>query len=200
MKKLALSFVLGLIILSIVNFISADVILPGYKSISIENKITNIKDFSDYVFIIGSSLENRGPGMVQIQVVGADGIIPNEYYKFSSPSVFAIQKEKWDEEKMAKFMEGGDGFESGENVYEEYRLAMESIGAKEVIKDLDNVMQIPETSAKESEVREFVIELEGVKEEPDSVKNERNYWKYFFFLGIPLIALVFIILKIRSKK
>lgn len=194
-RNLAISFLLGILVLSL---ISSDVIMPGYKSITITNKITNIDDFPNYVFILGCPIENPTGSFVEVQFVAEDGTIPNNYYKLSNPSVFAIEKSKWDKDKMAKFMDVED-IHGNQEIFEEYNLVMKSMGAKEVIKDLDNVMQIPETSAKESEVREFSVNLQDVKVDPDNIDNERNYLKYLVYIGIPLIALVFIILKIKKK-
>lgn len=192
-----------ILILVIFPVISADVIMPGYKVIDVKNKITNIGDYPDYIFVLGGGLEGPSPMYVKVQIVGEDGIIPGGYYKFSSPSVFAIEKDKWDEELMSKFMIDEpeyEGYDNYQDFYSEYIGTMESMSAKEVIKNLYNQNQVPESSSVESETKTYTIDLQKVKVEPDNNEVERKTWKYLIYFGLPIIALALIIYIINKRK
>lgn len=86
----ALVVLLGMIMLLLPQMVAADVIAPGIKSISYGFEISNMYDYADYVFLAHS----QGPMdnyriMTQGTSVG--------FYKFSTPTVYAIEKNKFNE-------------------------------------------------------------------------------------------------------
>jgi len=85
-KKVVLSISLLLILLNLISLSSADVITPGFKTISITNKITNMNNFNDYYLI-----SNCDMSMGETKIIQADGIIP-AYYKFCNVKIFALSK------------------------------------------------------------------------------------------------------------
>jgi len=195
-----ITIIILMLVLLVFPIVSADVIMPGYKTISIQNKISNIGDFPNHMFILGPSLENPGPLGLSVQLVEEDGVIPGQYYKFASPSVFAIEKDKWDEEKMQKFMDSEiDPFNSQES-YEEYIALMESMDTKEVISGLINENQVPESSTVELETKTFTIDLNKVKTEPDDTEKEVDYLKTVIYVLIALIVLIIIIAILVKRK
>jgi len=191
--------VLAILMIFALNMINADVIMPGHKVIPIVNKISNIEDFPDHIFILGGSFEGPSPLFVRVQMVQEDGTIPGEYYKLSSPSVFAIEKSKWDQEIIGEFMSTEDPHleeESYQEFYARYVSAMTSMEAKEVIKELRNQDQVLELDPKEQEIKNYNIDLSQVKVEPES---SNDLWKYVAYLGIPLIAILIVIIIIVRK-
>ena len=77
-----------IVFLILVSGVHADLIMSGYKGISIENRITNLQTYPDYVFI---SLGELGVGMCPVRTIGQNGtILP--YYKYCDVSVWAIKK------------------------------------------------------------------------------------------------------------
>lgn len=189
-------FVIAIISLFAIQLISADVIMPGYHTIPVTNTITNINDFQNYIFVSGNSLENGGPGigMCPLQLVESNGNIKGAY-KFCDLSVFAIEKSKWDEAETDKFM-----FNSLETAsMEEYFVFMNSIGAKEVIKNINVHTEVPDSSTVTEENNYYTIDLQKVKIEPDKVNKGFNYWNLWPLL-LSLIALILIIIILIKRK
>lgn len=186
-------------ILLIIPLISADVILPGHHPITVINKITNIIDYPNYVFISAPPIENQGPGlnMCPIKIV-EEGIISNQYYKLCDLSIFVIEKDKWDIGEAQKFMEAEDV--DYEKTYSEYFSFMESISAKEVIKNIHTYKTVSDSSTVTEEINTYAIDLSKVKIEPDNVKKEIEYLKTIIYVLISLISLAIIITILVKRK
>lgn len=189
------TIVFGLIlVLLIVPLVSADIIIPGTKTITISNKINNINDFPDYVFISGST-EGPGSGMCGLDVVGTDGLILPYYYKFCAVSVYAIAESDFDQVLIDQLNNGS---------YYNYELALElfeAIPKIEVIKNIRTSKVVSESSIIQKINNFYDIDLEQVKIEPDRIDTEKNYLKLSLYLLISLIAIILIILiLVRRKK
>ncbi len=177
--------ILGLMVLPLV---SADVIMPGTKNVQIINKITNIDDFPNYIFISGG-LQRLGH-MCDPKIVDEEGIIRGGY-KFCTISVYAVKKDKVNIENFKEaFLDSLDEAE-----FEEF---WNSLEAKEVISRIEHYKMVSETSTLESIENFYEVDLSEIKTEPDIRKVNKNIIKYLYLL-IPLIALVIIIILIIKK-
>lgn len=214
MKKMILLLIMLAVLAS---FAYADALRPGYKNIGVSNVITNINDFPDYVFITVGQLP---PSMCPVQTIGSDGEIPPGY-KFCGISVYAVKKSDFDENFIA------DVEQTFEQANEEARLQDPSInpekvtkeylssrGAKEVIKDIITLKEVPITSTQESFTNSYTIDLEGVKEkpgeepkktivepgeEPAKIVVERDYL-FYVYITVMIIALAVIVFLVFKKK
>jgi hypothetical protein len=190
-NKLLVLFSLCIIILAIAG-VSADVIMPGERPITINNYITNINDFPDYIFVSAGGI---GTGMCPLQRVGSDGKISDQYYKFCGVFVYAIPKDKFDINKINEINENESL--SGQEV----KSYLDSIGGTEVLKDINIYKQVPDVSPVKEENNQYNISLSQVKKEPDKVDTTRNKLIYVYIL-VPIIAILIIILILikRNKK
>jgi hypothetical protein len=95
MKKLIfLSFILTLFL---VNLVSADMVSPGEKYIQYTFEIENLVDYSDHLFILYGEIGTR-----EIIEIGQEF----NFYKYSSPYIYAIKKTDFDLEKFEQLKEG----------------------------------------------------------------------------------------------
>ena len=193
-EKMVLVFLLGILLFPA---ISADSIMPGYHPITVTNKITNINEFPNYIFVSGNPINTGGPGigMCPLKLVEENGIISGTYYKLCSLSVFVIEKDKWNIEEAQKFMEN---YQEAVTM-EDYKEFMRSIGAKEVIKEVNHYVTVSDSSGITEKNNHYTIDLQKVKLEPDEQKTEFNYLS-FWPLIISLIALILIIMALIKEK
>lgn len=189
MKKIFSMLMLGILLM---NLASADLIEPGHRGIAINNHITNIDDYSNYILVSYGGIE----GMCPIEVIGSDGRIP-DYYKYCNPSVYAIPKEKFDEfnQDYILVLDRDYRIFSREQVLEK----LSSIGAKEVIKDIQTYEQVLVSSSVKEINNFYTIDLSTIRTEPDDKEVIRNDYIYFYIL-IPLIAITIILYLIFKKR
>lgn len=175
------------------SFAYADALRPGYKNIGINNHITNINDYPDYVFFTVGEI---GPSMCPVQVIGPDGAVPS-MYKFCSPSVYAIKKSEFNMEYVSGLDDTG---------LKEY---VSSPGIQKVLTNIKTIMEVPATSTETSRTEYHTITLGQVKEEPtkeepvkDVVKTvvERSYLFYVYIVAaaVALALIVFFVFKKRK--
>jgi len=172
--------------------ISADPLDVRYKGININNQITNIQDFPDYVFVVYGKMENMCP----IKVVKENGEI-GYYYKFCNPSVYAIPKENFNElneNYILKMQQDYRNF-TGEEVL----VYITSIGGKEVIKNIQTSTNVPEASTITEINNSYIIDINKVLTKPNNTITPKNNLIYFYIL-IPLIALILIVFIIYKRR
>lgn len=188
-EKIIVGF-LSLLIL--INVTSADLINPGYKPIKISNKITNINDFPDYVFISGSDLDNNF-FMCEYSEIANDGIVDIGWcYKYDALSVYAIPREKFDSEKIKQINEKSYNLT-------ETREYFDSIGAIKILEDLEHYKEVPVSSTKEEINNFYEVSFDEIKSEPS--KKEINHdSKIYLYPIISLIAIAIIILLVVKKR
>lgn len=196
--KNKMKLMLFIITLFILPEISADLMTPGYERIPVINKITNshvftnINDFIGYNFI---SYGDKGAGLCPIRVVTLDGTInSSHYYKLCKPSVYILLADKINSSKIDEINNNG-GMNDAQVL--EY---FSSIGAKEVIKNLDVYKNVPIFSTEKEVINYYTIDLKTIKTEPDRTVIKRNYYKIFTYLGICIMAFILIIFFIKRKK
>ncbi len=185
-------------------FISADVIEPGFKGISIENKITNIQDFPDYVFV---SAGNNGimPSQCPVYKIDSDGILRGQYYKLCSIAVYAIKKSDFDEKSLIKNNTYSMN-ESDRAVYDNYlKDFFSSSKAKEVISGIFTSTTVPELSTQEKIYKEYSVSLTENASKTDKIttpsntKVQRNNLIYIYIIA-PIIALAIILCFVFRRK
>ena len=87
--------IVGLIALLVMPIASADLIIPGTKYVDYCDKIININDYPDYVFLS----YNYGPMSEGHTILKEDKCFPVGY-KFSSTDVYMIKKSDFDEKRI----------------------------------------------------------------------------------------------------
>jgi hypothetical protein len=106
--KMKKRFVVATFILFMLPFILADIApLPGEKDIPINNQITNIGEFPNYIFFATADNENPGPGfrMCPLEIVSSNGSVIYNYYKLCSISIYAVLKTDMTESKLKEMNE-----------------------------------------------------------------------------------------------
>lgn len=181
-----------LLIVILLNFVSADIITPGYEPIAITNKIVNLDEFPNYVFVSGPFLDEENGklsmgSMCEFRLVDEEGYISGEYYKFCPISVYAIEKDKFDEELL---------FNSIDSDKVEIYLRENAI---RVIKYVDHYTQVPIESTQKEVNNEYKIDLNKLIETPTNVKIERNSLIYFYIL-VPIIVLFIVLFVLYKRK
>lgn len=194
-----IGFMLAFIIFPMV---SADIIMimPGYHGISINNYISNMNDFPDYVFVSGGN-ENWGFGtsMCPIKEIGGDGLIES-YYKFCSISVYALEKSQIATEILENiqdetFMYSMNHTEA-ENYLQEFLI---SSNAKEVISDIRTYKEVPVASIQTDINNYYEIDLSQVKMVPDTEEIEKSNLVYLYIV-VSLVSLITIILILIKRR
>lgn len=182
MKKIISSGLV--IILLVLPIVSADIITPGFKPVKTTNTITNIEDFSDYLFISGPK-NGLGP-MCYVQIVEGDGTIKPDY-KFCTINVFAVEKSYFDQEKIDYFNDDNINYGERESTYLNY---LDSDKVTLVIENIDHYNELPITSTKKEIKNEYTID----KNLLNATKNtniKRNSLIYIYVL-ISILALIII--------
>jgi hypothetical protein len=197
MRKQNIFLVFVFLIVLVTPSVNADLITPGYRPIKLDNIITNIENFPDYVFV-SAPVKSFGPGlgMCPVHKIEKEGVIEG-YYKFCSISVYAIPKEKFNQ----TLIEG-----INKNVWNNYTLAEEKFfdyisdsEIKEVIRDITIYQTVLGSSPTKSITYYYNIEIDKTKLQPDKEVTEKNSLIYFYII-VPLIALLLIFLVIKKRK
>lgn len=181
------TWILALILcVGILGFVSADVPSPNddlYKTVYITNNITNMNNFSDYVFV---SLGDFGP--CKPTMVGSDGIVPRAggYRSYcTSVQVYAVKKTDYTNASL----KSNEAFD-------------ELINSSKAVLVLDNVVtekSVLKTSTENSISKEYQINLSQVQKVPNNVIVDKNYMIYVYIL-IPVIALIIVLAVIFLRK
>jgi hypothetical protein len=188
------AIIIILFLMLILPLVSADVMIAGYHSVNINNKIENINQFPNYVFI-SAPTEESGPGysMCPIVVIEDDGVIP-DYYKLCDISVYAVEKDRIDLQKI-KDLARRD-IEINETEIKSY---FDSLNAKEVVKNIQVSTTVSDTSTVKEINNTYSVDVNKLKITPDNKKITRSYLVYLYII-IPILALIIIILIIYRRR
>ncbi|MFH1211271.1 MAG: hypothetical protein V1645_05160 [archaeon] len=191
-----------LMVALLVPMVYADAIEPGQRGIGINNMITNMGDYPDYVFIQVGQL---GPSMCPMQVIGSDGVIPGGY-KFCDFSVFAVERSEFDssfvvdaDNKFVSLDERARMSDPSIDVERELKDYLMSKGAVEVISGIETYKTVPEESPEQDYTEYYTVDLSGVQEKPRNTEITNNYLTYLY-VAIPIVALVVIVLLLLKKR
>ncbi len=176
--------ILFLFSLFIIPIASADMIAPGTHQVNINNEITNINEFPDYVFISGCEL---GLSERSLELIPNTGEIP-EYYKFCSVSVYAIEKSKFNQTLFTELNEQKNATEF-----------LQNSEAKKVLKNIKSSTSLLDINPTLSIKNQYTIDLSIIKDKPNSQIKEKDSSFYFYIL-IPIIALILIILILIKRR
>ena len=94
-KSMLFAFAGIITLMLILPVVNADMIMPGTKSIPYCARITNLADYPDYTFL----LYYESPMGNSFNLIRDDGCL-GLGYKFSTNSVYAIEKSKFDSSKI----------------------------------------------------------------------------------------------------
>ncbi len=171
----------------------ADTIVPGTRTISITNQITNIDEYPGYVFI-SAATEMAGLGMCPVKIIESNGMI-QPYYKFCDVYVYAIADSDFDQSVI-------NNINNRTNLnYTEALALFESIPKIEVVSGIRTSTVVPDSSTVEEITNTYAINLDQIKTEPDNVESKVDYIQTMLYLLISLIALVcIVIILVRRKK
>lgn len=208
-RKIVFSFIAILFLLSLPSVAFADIIEPGMKEVKYYYEISNIDNYSEYVFLA------HGTPSPSIEIVNSSEF---SFYKYSTVSIYALKKSDFNENE---FKNTGD--EELENFFKNdprvIRSNIELYGSYKnvVIADpLDKVLVVLEIKS----IKENKLEIEkskvvyayvdGSKEEekfkdqnitPEPSKNGVSFWiGQLFYIIIPVLAIIAIGLIIIARR
>jgi hypothetical protein len=170
-------------IFALIPFLSADLIEPGFHNIPVINNITNFNDLSDYYFLTVCKSPMEKVSLIE------EGIIGN-CYKFSQLSVYAVKKSDFNLADIEKISELNSS---------EFTVFFNQSKFKEVLSDVEHYKTVPVSSTVKGIYKEYAIDINKLKSEPNNVIIERNKLIYYYTL-IPLIVLVIILIIILRKR
>lgn len=200
MRKDYILVVMGILVLLVLTInVKADLITPGFEPIEVNNYIKNINDYPNYVFVSVSLLGGGMSGMCSpLKIIGDDGKILGGGYKFCNTDVYAIEKDKFDEELISE----ENIWKYNNDQLKEYNSRLMNYfslnDVKKVIGGVHFSKNVPIISTQKSIVNYYSVELSKTKVKPDEVVRERNSLIYLY-IGIALTALIVIIILIVKK-
>jgi hypothetical protein len=172
------------------SFASADLITPGFRSIEITNQITNTVQYPDYVFISGGGINTN---MCPFQQIEQGGMI-NGYYKHCSPSVYALSKSNFNSGLLERI--------NSMQTIEEAVDYLNGLGSREVIKNIETYMQVPELIPTDKIDRYYTVNIEELLTSPTEEKTENNQLLYVYIIlpVIGILAVIYIVMKRRKPE
>lgn len=181
--------------LILVPIVSADILVPGEKIIPIENRITNIADYTGYAFVAVPMMGDRiCPVGSEAEPIGGDGKI-SPVYKFCSISVYAFNNSEFEIIYLNNLYLDAEN-NGNMTVLDNYL----SENGKKVLEGIKTSESVSDSDPREVIVNEYSLSLEELKSEPDNVIVKRNFLIYFYILA-PIVALGLIVYYlIRRRK
>ena len=186
--KSTLIFVFFLIFLS--SFISADMVNPGTKYLQISNIITNFNDFPDYILLSSCKMGSS----FNLEVING-GIIGASCYKYSTLDVYAIKKIDFNQTYLNE-LKAINNYDLQLNATKKY---FESFNSIKVITGIETLKSVPISSTENSVTNYYNISLDSLQDHPSKKIVERNNLIYFY-LGIPLLALIILAFVLIRRK
>ena len=176
-----------------ISFVSADLVVPGYSPISIQNVITNVDDYPGYIFF-SSGMDSIGPEMCPALPLAEGGVIQTAY-KFCKYDVYATKKEN--KEKLNKIfrMEKENNFEEA---YSEFKY-LEKI---KVIENVEHYLELPDSDPNRFKRNEYEVSLEKLplKKATNISPSKPSRYIYFIISILALIGIIIILFKRKNKK
>ncbi len=186
------------LLIILIPYISADVIMPGYKPpIPVENIITNIAEFPDYVFVgmYFSPRYRESLELLSYAIIDSDGRIPSfGYYGHGIMSggysfIYAIKNE---DIKLTG------------NFSEDIILLNKTLNQSKAIKTIENISFVSYsgsvTYSDKKITNEYVVSLESVSGIPQAVITDRSPLRYVYY-AIPLLGMfIFLYILIKRRK
>ena len=194
------------------SMVSADLIVPGTKSISYCFKISNVDEYPDYTFIV--YFRNPVGGY---EIIEQDECI--SFYKFSNPKIYAIKTSDFNEKDIGtNDIEEMDYFENNTKLIPS-EIEIHSLSAVSLNDPVDGIADILEIISldednleiKYSKVQytyfdksteELMYQEDDIRPEPQEKSIYPMFFWRFWYLILPLLAAVIIglIVLIRKQK
>ena len=188
-------------------FASADVIMPGYKEIDYCFKISNIDNYSEYTFIMYINVP-----LPTHEIIKQGECV--DFYKLSSPRVFAIKSSDFDESKIDSENEQ-TYFESNfdlipSDVEIDATDPVKKSDCREKVVEVFEVVSLSDDGFEMRKAKTITTFTDGTTEETYSdqetdsklsEKSNSSWWiDNFWYWLVPLIALAIIIIIVLSRK
>ena len=208
-RKVIFSFIAIVFLLSLPSVAFADIIEPGMKEVKYYYEISNIDNYSEYVFLA------HGTPSTSIEIVNSSEF---SFYKYSTVSIYALKKSDFNENEFKNM-----GDEELENFFKNdprvIRSNIELYGSYKnvfIADPLDKALVVLEIKS----IKENKLEIEkskvvyayvdGSKEEekfkdqnitPEPSKNGVSFWiGQLFYIIIPVLAIIAIGLIIIARR
>ena len=189
-------FITAFLLFLILPVVSADAIVQGYKSISVNNVITNMADFKDYYIISTCPI-----GMGMPKVIDDSGVI-SAYYKFCSLEIYAVKKASFNL-TLSTDEQGKLFFDLQKNNYTEqnFESYLNSNGAVKLAEKIKTSDVVQESSPATEINSSYTLSLNSVKSFPDENNTAKaDYSFLYWIISIMAIVAIIIILIGRSKR
>ena len=170
-----------------IQFVRADIIMPGEHGVSINNKIDNMKDFQDYYLILYAG---SGGGPCKALIIIEDGVVP-KFYKLCRMDIYAVKK--------SELLLNVGNTEGGPFINETNRFILESFfNSSKAIKLAENIQSyqtLPDANPITEINNHYTLEIGKIKKSPDSGDVTRNpiTYAYIALSLIGLLAIIFIL-------
>lgn len=169
--------------------LNADIIMSGYKSLSIENKIINFEEFPNYKFISVGNWSN-----CNIEFI-TGGIISSQY-KGCDVDVYAIPNQNFNEAEIIGLWRDY----VKQNNYGKFKLFIENNSGKKVITDVVSYKTVPETSIVLKEINEYTLNKETLELENKKTIRKMDYVGQYTYISLSIIALIIILFILIKRK
>ena len=212
-KVIVLCWLISIIIcVSIIPSISADIIMPGTKSSTYRYEIENMNEYSDYVFI---RCDLYAPWGEPVLLTIGESF---SFYKLSTPSIFAVKEEDFNESDLQKDInEQWEYFEDNPKVIQsniELEPVFTNLPANEPLESSYiylEIISIDDASLQIKKDRVVYTYNDGTSEEKyfnsQDTMPERSkkallpFWfESFWYFWIPLIAIICILIILFVRK
>lgn len=214
MKKILILAVVSFLFSALFgSFVSADSIMPGFKSVKYCFQIENMDDYPEYAFILGFETQ---PIQDRRLILSGECV---GFYKYASPTVYAVRKELVnssyfnlsEQDRAYLFSKEGNPLDAIEEVIpsgitlEHFGTVRDDNPVKEVVDVLairsvdDNRLDLRKSKIiytyTDGSSEEKPYELQSKTPEPTRKSNS-----YLFFIILPIIAFAIIIITLVKRR
>lgn len=187
MKKF---YLVAILLVLFISFTSADLIMPGYRYVEINNVISNFEDFSNYTFLVVCHRP-----MIRMELLN-EKVISTSCYKFSQMSIYATKKEGFNISNMPCFDSDSCTSEKGAELESYLNNSDKFI---EVLKNVPHTLYVPISDTRGSINNYYEISINDSTNSLKEVVVKRNALFYFYILA-PMVAVLAIIFIIYKRK
>jgi hypothetical protein len=205
--KISISLIILFILALSISSAYADVIEPGQKNINLSYKITNINDFSDYVFLL------HGTPSPTVEILNSSEF---SFYKLSAASIYSVKKSNFNQDIMNQndttienyFNNNSDVIHSNLELSGSYGTVNESSNLKSAIIELE-IVSANDTSLLIKKSKIIFNFTDGTTQTKDFVndnttpnpsKNQHVNIDYLWYIILPIIAAIIIIAILIARR
>jgi len=186
---------------------SADVIEPGQKTIPISYQLSNIQDYSDYVFIL------HGTPNPSMEVLNSSEF---SFYKLSICSIYAVPRTVYDSVQLDEMNETQvEQFLTNDSRVARSNLQLDgtygTVSDSNPLQSALIILKINSIQGNELNLEKTSIiysyENEQTEEKPFTNQNQTpepdnpgSWWDYIYFIVLPILALAVVLVIIIRKR